>query len=99
MPESLALSLQPWMNNLPISQTFKPVQSDEQIVPIINALVNDVEGLYQVNIPNHGQIIKGFPEDLVIECQGVVNGSGVHGVSAPALPAKADGWSDDSPVA
>jgi alpha-galactosidase len=71
-----------------VSQTFKPVQSDEQIVPIVNALVNDVQGLYQVNIPNEGQIIKGFPEDLVIECQGVVSGAGIRGVSVPPFPAK-----------
>ena len=67
----------------PISDTFKPLQSREQIVPIVNALVHDVEGLYQVNIPNSGQIIKGFPEDLVVECQGVVSGAGVRGVSVP----------------
>ena len=73
---------------IPISQTFKPIQSDEQIVPIINALVNDEQGLYQVNIPNTGQIIKGFPEDLIIECQGVVNGSGIRGVSASPFPTK-----------
>jgi alpha-galactosidase len=70
----------------PISATFPPVQSDEQIVPIIHALVNDVEGLYQVNIPNRGPILPGFPEDLVIECQGVVSGAGIFGVSVPPLP-------------
>ena len=50
--------------------------------------MNDEQGLYQVNIPNTGQIIKGFPEDLVIECQGVVNGAGINGVSSPPLPTK-----------
>ncbi len=70
----------------PVSDTFKPVQSDEQIVPIINALVNDVRGIYQVNIPNRGPILPGFPEDLVVECQGVVDASGIHGVTVPALP-------------
>ncbi len=57
-------------------------------MPIINSLINDVEGIYQVNIPNEREIIKGFPEDLVIECQGIVNGSGVRGVVAPPLPRK-----------
>ena len=70
----------------PVSNTFKPKQSDEQIVPIINCLVNDVTGIFQVNIPNQGQIIQGFPENLVIECQGVVNGSGIHGVHCPPMP-------------
>jgi alpha-galactosidase len=72
----------------PISATFKPVQSNEQIVPIIDALVNDVERTFQVNIPNRGPILPGFPEDLVIECQGVVSGAGIRGVSVPPLPPK-----------
>jgi alpha-galactosidase len=65
---------------------FKPIQSDEQIVPIINSMLNDKPALYQVNIPNRGGIIRGFPEDLVIECRGVVNGGGVCGISEPRLP-------------
>ena len=74
--------------NHPVTDTFKPVQSPEQIVPIINCLVNDIQGIFQVNIPNSGQIIKGFPEDLVIECQGVVSGAGIRGISAPAFSKK-----------
>ena len=72
----------------PIGETFKPVQSDEQIVPIIDSLVHDVERLFQVNIPNQGQIIRGFPEDLVVECQGVVSGAGIRGVSGPPFPTR-----------
>ncbi len=72
----------------PTTETFRPVQSGEQIVSIINCLVNDVQGTFQVNIPNSGQIIKGFPEDLVVECQGVVSGAGIRGVSAPAFSKK-----------
>ncbi len=72
----------------PITETFSPVQSDEQIVPIMNCLVHDREGLFQVNIPNRGPIIPGFPEDLVIECQGVVSGAGIRGISVAPLPAK-----------
>ena len=70
----------------PITETFEPKQSDEQAVPIIDSLVNDTERLFQVNIPNRGQIIQGFPKDLVIECQGVVSGSGIRGVSNPPFP-------------
>jgi alpha-galactosidase len=72
----------------PISATFKPVQSNEQIVPIVDSLVNDIERTFQVNIPNRGPILPGFPEDLVIECQGVVVGAGIRGVSVPPLPPK-----------
>ena len=56
----------------------------EQIVPIINALVNDVPGIYQVNIPNRGPLIQGFPEDLVVECQAVVSSAGIRGIASLA---------------
>jgi alpha-galactosidase len=72
----------------PVSATFKPVQSGEQIVPIVDSLVNDVERLFQVNVPNVGWIVKGFPEDLVVECQGVVSAAGIRGVSAAPFPPK-----------
>ena len=67
---------------------FKPVQSGEQIIPIINSMLNDKSGIYQVNIPNKGGIIHGFPEDLVIECRGVVTGGGIEGIMEPRLPEK-----------
>ena len=70
----------------PITDTFKAEQGGEQIVPIIDALVNDRPGIYQVNIPNRGQIVRGFPEDLVVECQGMVSGAGIRGVGAAELP-------------
>jgi alpha-galactosidase len=73
---------------IPITNTFPAVQSDEQIVPIIDSLVNDKTRLYQVNIPNKGGLLPGFPDDLVIECQGVVNAAGIHGIQVPSLPRK-----------
>jgi len=41
-----------------------------------------------VNIPNRGHIIKGFPEDLVVECRGIIDGGGVRGIDEPPLPEK-----------
>lgn len=71
----------------PVSDTFPPaVSSGIPSVAIIDALVNDVQGVYQVNIPNRGPLIQGFPQDLVVEVQGVVSGAGVRGVAVPALP-------------
>ena len=68
------------------SEIFKPVQSDEQIVPVINSIINDRPDIYQVNIPNSGGIIRGFPENLVIECRGLADRSGVHGIHERPLP-------------
>ena len=70
----------------PVTDTFKPGQSREQIVPIIHSIANDAEALYQVNIPNRGPILPGFPEDLAVECQGAVSAAGVRGVPVPPLP-------------
>ena len=52
----------------------------EKCIEIIEAFIED-SNLYEtaVNIPNDG-IIKNLPQDLVIECSGIVNKEGVHGV-------------------
>ena len=68
------------------TDVFEPVQSSEQIVPIIESLTYDRERVFQVNIPNTGGLVPGFPEDLAVECPGVVNGAGIHGIAQPRLP-------------
>jgi alpha-galactosidase len=70
----------------PITDEFPAKKTDEQIVPIINSIVHDQPAVYQVNIPNRGKILPGFPEDLVIECQGVVSASGIQGIAVPPMP-------------
>ncbi|MHA1748398.1 MAG: family 4 glycosyl hydrolase [Promethearchaeota archaeon] len=60
--------------------------SGEGAIPIVKAIIND-ENMYEtaVNIPNEG-IIENLPQDLVIECPGIVNKEGVHGVKWGSLP-------------
>ena len=65
---------------------FEPKQSDEQIIPIINSIINDKPAIYQVNIPNTGGVIQGFPEDLVIECRGIADATGIKAIMEPPLP-------------
>lgn len=71
-----------------VTDEFEPRLSDEQIVAIINSIANDIPGTYQVNIPNHGPLIPGFPEDLVVEVQAVADAGGVHGMAEPVFPSK-----------
>jgi len=66
---------------------FEPQQGDEQIVPLINSMVNDIPEVFQVNIPNTGHLIEGFPEDLVVEVEALVTGAGINGIKMPPLPA------------
>ena len=73
--------------NIRATDVFGAEQGGEQIIPIINSLSNDIAGIYQVNIPNRGHLIEGFPENLVVETEALVNGSGVCGIKMPPLPA------------
>ena len=54
--------------------------SGEGAIPIVKAILKD-ENRYEVavNIPNDGMMEK-LPQDLVIECPGIVNKEGIHGV-------------------
>ena len=54
--------------------------SGERAIPIIEAIVKDSNSYeIAVNIPND-RIIDNLPQDLIIECSGVVNKDGIHGV-------------------
>ena len=59
----------------------------EQQVPIIDALVNDAEGQFEVNVPNNGALL-GIPDDVVVEVPAVINKAGVFPLHVDPLPAK-----------
>ena len=54
--------------------------SGERSIPIIEAIIKDSNSYeIAVNIPNDG-IIENLPQNLVIECSGIVNKEGIQGV-------------------
>jgi alpha-galactosidase len=59
----------------------------EQIVPIMDALVNNHEGQFQVNVPNRGAL-EGIPDDVVVEVPAVINQKGLHPLHVGPLPPK-----------
>ena len=59
----------------------------EQIVPIMDALTNDHQGLFQVNVPNRGAL-EGIPDDVVVEVPAIVDGKGIQPLHVGALPPK-----------
>ena len=71
--------------SISITEQFPPTESMEQHIPLINALVNDQKGKFQVNIPNNGAI-QGIPDDVVVEVPGIVSGRGIQAVSVGRLP-------------
>jgi alpha-galactosidase len=68
-----------------VTEVFPPRKSDEQIVPIINALTNDRQGFFQVNVPNRGALA-GIPHDVVVEVPAIVDGRGVRPLAVGGLP-------------
>ena len=61
------------------------MKSEEQHVPIIDAIVNDKEGEFQVNISNNGAI-EGIPDDVVVEIPAIVSGRGIQAWRVGRLP-------------
>ena len=59
----------------------------EQIVPIIDGLMNNNEGQFQVNVPNKGAL-PGIPDDVVVELPAIVNIKGITPMRVDPLPAK-----------
>jgi len=59
----------------------------EQQVPIIDALVNDIRGEFEVNVPNHGAI-EGIPDDVVVEVPAIIDKRGVQPLRVGQLPPK-----------
>jgi alpha-galactosidase len=59
----------------------------EQIVPIMDALVNNHEGQFQVNVPNRGAL-EGISDDVVVEVPAIINQKGIQPLHVGALPPK-----------
>ena len=59
----------------------------EQIVPIMDALVNNHEGEFQVNVPIRGAL-EGIPDNVVVEVAALVNQKGIQPLCVGALPPK-----------
>jgi alpha-galactosidase len=59
----------------------------EQQVPIIDGLVNNNEGQFQVNVPNRGAL-DGVPDNVVVEVPAIVNVKGIQPIHVGSLPPK-----------
>jgi alpha-galactosidase len=70
-----------------MTEAFGTSPTREQQVPIIDALTNDVEGQFQVNVPNNGAI-EGIGDDVVVEVPALINKKGIQPLRVGALPRK-----------
>lgn len=68
-----------------LTKLFPPRASGEQIVPLIDALLNDRHGDFIVNVPNNGALT-GLPNDVVVEVPAVADGKGIRPHIVGSLP-------------
>jgi alpha-galactosidase len=68
-------------------ESLGSTKTREQQVPIIDGLVNNNEGQFQVNVPNRGAL-EDVPDDVVVEVPAVVNQKGIQPIHVGALPPK-----------
>lgn len=66
---------------------FGDKQTHEQHIPIMDGLVNDNEGQFQVNVRNDGAL-PGIPDDVAVELPAIVNKKGIQPLRVPPLPNK-----------
>jgi len=69
---------------------FAPRRSHETVTRIIAALETGVEGVFNVNMPNAGQI-DGLPRDAVVETMARVGSRGITPIPVGPLPASIAG--------
>ena len=70
-----------------VVEVFGAEKTREQQVPIIDGLVNNNEGYFQVNVPNYGAL-PGVPDDVVVEVPALVNQKGIQPIRVDPLPEK-----------
>jgi alpha-galactosidase len=66
---------------------FGSKKTSEQHVPIIDGLVNNNEGQFQVNVRNDGAL-PGVPDDVAVEVPAIVNIKGIQPLRVQPLPRK-----------
>ena len=70
-----------------MTEVFGTERTREQQVPIIDALTNNVEGVFQVNVPNNGAL-EGVDHDVVVEVPALINKKGIQPIHVGSLPKK-----------
>jgi len=71
--------------SISVTKEFPPHRGGEQHSGIIQGLVLNREGKFQVNIPNNG-LIEDIPDDVVVEVPAIVNKTGIRGIQVGKLP-------------
>ena len=73
-------------SDVKVTDEFPPEPSNEPMIPIIEALACDVEGVHIVNLLNDGNYVNGIPLDFQVEIPALVSRRGVQPIKTHDLP-------------
>lgn len=73
-------------SSAPITDTYPPVASSEQVVPIIDSIANDITRVFQINVLNTQGQVPGLDAHLAVESEGIACGAGFFPIQQPRLP-------------
>ncbi|MCL2060211.1 MAG: hypothetical protein FWH01_14360 [Oscillospiraceae bacterium] len=73
-------------SSAPLTATYPLVRSEEQVMPIIDSIANDVQRVFQINWLNTRGQMAGLADNLAVETEGMVCGAGFFPIIQPKLP-------------
>jgi len=72
-------------SSISVTREFPPYSSGEHHVQIIDTIVNDKKGVFQVNIPNRGTI-NSIPDEVAVEAKAIIDKRGIQRIHVGTLP-------------
>ena len=73
-------------SNAPITDTYPLIRSQEQVIPIVDSIANDVQRVFQINWLNTRGQMAGLAGNLAVETEAMVCGAGFFPIIQPKLP-------------
>jgi alpha-galactosidase len=75
-------------SDAPITDFYPLVRSQEQVIPIIDSIANDIQRIFQINMLNKRGQLDGVSNNIAVETEGMICGAGVFPIITPRLPDK-----------
>ena len=72
--------------SIKLSHVYKPVLSDEPMIPLVESIACDIPRVHIVNIKNSNDFVPGIPKDFEVEIPALCSAGGIQGIATGSLP-------------
>lgn len=69
-----------------LMERYKPVPSDEPMIPLVESIACDIPRVHIVNIKNGNGFVHGIPRDFEVEIPALCSARGIQGIATDPLP-------------